>query len=160
MDFFVYLNMAKLDAYIKALENLIRTLPSKVDKYVHNNSNYFTDSVQNRLYDTGTDGDGRDLGSYSLFYKNYKIDIGAVSDHITLFNEGDFYDDMFVASTKGKVRVSSSNSKTGSILQMFTGFDIFGFTEKEQEFLIENVIMPDLIEDLKKLPSTITIEIS
>jgi len=151
--------MATLDQYIIALERFISSFPKKVDEIILNNEQYFISKIQDRLYDEGKDGNGQSLGTYSLFYENYKRDIGAVYDHVTLFNTGSFYGEMFMSVFNGVVDVFSKDEKTPAILEMFTGFDVFGFTEQEQEFLYEKIIKPDILELIITLPSTIKIEI-
>lgn len=157
--FFVYLYMASLNQYIRSLEVFKNNLPKTVDRIILKNAKFYIGQVQNRLFHEGYDGNGSDLGEYSLSYREFKKDKGATYTHITLYNNGDFYDKMFLTSSFGDVEIFSKDPKTLEILEMFSGFDIFGLTFEEQNILLINAIDPGIQEVIDKLPKIIDIKI-
>ena len=144
---------------MNSLEILKKNLPNAVDKIVIKNAKFYIGQLQNRLFHEGYDGNGSDLGEYSLSYKAFKKDKGATYTHITLFNNGDFYDKMFLTSSFGDIEIFSKDSKTSEILNMFSGFDIFGLTFEEQNILLINVVDPGVQELIDKLPKIIELNI-
>ena len=144
---------------MNSLEVFKKNLPNAVDKIVIKNAKFYIGQLQDRLFHEGYDGNGSDLVEYSLSYKAFKKDKGATYTHITLFNNGDFYDKMFLTSSFGDIEIFSKDSKTSEILNMFSGFDIFGLTFEEQNILLINVVDPGVQELIDKLPKIIELNI-
>jgi hypothetical protein len=75
---------------------------------------YIQDEIINmitndQLYDKGIDGDGASLGVYSDYTKEYKKFKGERYDHVTLFDEGDFYKS-FKIELKGLIAEVKANT--------------------------------------------------
>lgn len=97
-----------------------------------------------QLFERGIDSKGQSLGEYSPFTISYKKKKGQRYDHVTLRDEGDFYEGFFADADSWPVGINSKDSKTGELTDKY-GDDIFGLTKDSTDELNEQ-IREELIE--------------
>ena len=104
-----------------------------------------------QLYEQGKDSKGRNLGSYTPYTIQLKLngDGDRRVDHITLKDSGDFYESFEVkANSKGFEILADGRVKGGDLKDRF-GIDIIGLSEENKNILVE-FIEPFFIEEAKK----------
>lgn len=84
---------------------------------------------QERLYERGTDSEGRSLGDYSPYTVEIKREKGQRFDHITLRDTGEFYESFTVTVVKDGVVLDANPNKETTNLFSEYGIDILGLDE-------------------------------
>lgn len=84
---------------------------------------------QERLYERGTDSEGRSLGDYSPYTVEIKREKGQRFDHITLRDTGEFYESFTVTVVKDGVVLDANPNKGSTNLFSEYGIDILGLDE-------------------------------
>lgn len=122
-------------------------------KVAKGNDNIALDlNTDSQLGDQGIDSKGNLLpGPYAPFTVDSKRGLGGfggVTDHVTLYQTGDFHEGFFMDASSFPMTISSKDSKT-SELESQWGNDIFGLNDESQSEFNEH-ILPDVQDSLKK----------
>jgi len=94
---------------------------------------------------------GKDSNDDDIFpeYTETTIELkklaGQPFNRVTLNDIGRFYRDFFVNAEEGDYEIDSKNPKRNKLAKKY-GEDIFGNTEKDEETINKEYILPDLIE--------------
>lgn len=119
-------------------------------KIIKQNEGKIVGLVKNRLYQYGVDGTGRKITpTYSPSTIKRKKEQGKRSSHVTLRDEGLFYDGFYLELNKYDVILSSSDDKTSYLLDKY-GQAILHFTKQEKDFILNEIIDPGLEDVIKK----------
>ena len=120
--------MQELQKIIQKLRNL--NLSDVVREVVDRESDTAIALNTEQLFQRGIDSEGESLGVYSPFTIAYKKAKGQRYDHITLYDEGDFYRGFFAKTSgwPGEVVFGSSDSKYDELADRY-GDAIFGLTK-------------------------------
>jgi len=106
--------------------------------------------LQEQLFQTGEDGKGNSLGSYSPFTIAIKKRKGQPTDRVTLKDTGEFYRSYVVKPFNGGFIIDADDEKEDTNL-----FDIYGddilLPNEESLDLIAEYYEEQLIEYIKKL---------
>lgn len=104
-----------------------------------------------QLYELGEDSKGGDLGNYTDYSIQLKLDGFGDSriDHITLKDTGDFYESFEVKPLKDGFRITANPLKEDTDLFKEFGADIVGLNEKNKEILAR-FILPYYQEEIKR----------
>lgn len=109
-------------------------------------------NTEGQLFLKGVDSTGKDLsdigGDYSEFTIQEKKFKSLPFDHVTLFDEGDFYDTFAVDVMKDAILIEANTIKEGQDLQDRWGTDILGLNDESLTILIDEII-PEIIEFVK-----------
>lgn len=147
--------MAELDTYISNLESLESTLVDKAKEAILSKQGQVLGNLKLRLFNTGTDGDGNKIKpDYAYSTVQIKASKKQRTSHVTLRDTGDFYKSMFIDFNKGNVFVNSNDSKSGSLINKY-GKSIMELTLQEQRIIIDTIIEPFLVKEIKKLNKNI-----
>lgn len=120
--------------------------PEMLDKVVELN--------KNQLYEQGVDAIGTDLeaigGGYATSTKLYKARRGERYDHVTLHDEGDFYNSMQarVDHGTGAIIIEANTIKEDGDLQNRWGQNVLGQT-KESLMVIKPINRDNIIKALR-----------
>ena len=106
-------------------------------------------NIQNQLYQKGEDSKGKDLGTYRPLTIANKKAKGAKYDHVTLLDEGDFYDGIVVRIYQDYFELAALDDKTDELEDRY-GDDIVGLSAESITLLINNIIKPNFEIKLKK----------
>ena len=129
-------------------QNLRRISVEKiVARNLKNNEAELVDLNTSQLY-SGVDANGQSLGEYSPFTKELKQAKGQPTDRITLKDEGDFYDGFGLVRNDFPFLLTSSDSKTSELTQMY-GEKIFGLTAENWKEYIQGILLPFVQDDFK-----------
>lgn len=113
----------------------------------------FLRGIEGQLFSKGVDSQNKKLidigGDYSTSTKIEKRFKGLPTDHITLFDEGDFYRTFKIDVAKDSVTIEANTIKEGQDLQNRWGDELVGLTDESREALI-NEIIPEIIEFIKR----------
>ena len=142
--------MATLAKQLKSLKNF--DLERAMLQVVKDNDNIVLDlNTDSQLGEKGIDSKGNLLpGPYAPFTIDSKRGLSGfagVTDHVTLFQEGDFHDGFFIHATSFPIEIDSSDSKTGQLKSEWG--DIFGLTDESQSELNAH-ILPDVQDAYRK----------
>lgn len=85
---------------------------------------FLIDVLQEQLYNTGADGNGKSLGDYAPFTIAKKKRKGDPYDRITLLDTGAFYDSYFITPYLGGFIVDADDEKDDTRLFFKYGDDI------------------------------------
>lgn len=105
-------------------------------------------NTMGQLFNEGVDSLNRLLGDYAPSTRESKIRRFGASfpSHITLFEEGDFYDSFKVkVFNNGKFEITANTQKNDTDLAQRYGEEIIGLTEESTEILSEFVVK-DLVQ--------------
>lgn len=148
-----------LENYIKELESLEKNIPSLVQKFVKENSNYFLGNVKQRFYQKGIDGSGNKIGNYaqSTIERKEKSSPRQRTSHVTLRDSGNWYRSLFVKYEKNELFMDSSmKDLTAKLIQGGGQYQnppygdaIMDFTD-EEILVWSDKILEDLGEYLQK----------
>lgn len=103
---------------------------------------------EDQLFEQGVDNKGRSLGEYAQTTIDYKKAKGQPYDHVTLYDEGDFYRGFHLENVNNKLYVDSSDSKTNDLGEKY-GEDIFGLTDKNIAEFVNSYLKPAVIDRFK-----------
>lgn len=92
-------------------------------------------NTEDQLYNKGIDSRGRELGNYSPFTIEIKIEKGQRYDHITLNDTGDFYKSFRVLLNGSDIKIDYNDEGKGLALDW--GEDIIGLTEENLQRVID-----------------------
>lgn len=107
-------------------------------------------NTEDQLYSDGIDSLGRELGQYSPLTVILKRAKGQRFDHITLNDEGDFYESFKVTVQRDGFTIDANDSgKYDEPLFKVWGVDVAGLTDENIGFLSE-IIKEKYIEYVKK----------
>lgn len=106
-------------------------------------------NTEDQLYLMGVDSEGRDLpGPYAPFTVQYKQSSGD-HDHrtanITLKDTGSFYKGWKIIATNEFIEFTSTDSKTIELVHEW-GVDIFGLTDENWNEVINQYVIPAMID--------------
>jgi len=158
--------MSSLNQYIAELNFFADNLHNVVGDAGVKNADYIVNKQNTRLENKGTDAKESPIGSYSSVTVSFKKSKGDRYDHVTLKDEGNWYNSMFVENrgTQGLIIDSSDTSLTGKLMNgggerenPAYGKDIIGLTEPETNDLVIEKIDPEIQKTINKLPQTIDI---
>lgn len=94
-------------------------------------------NLKDQLFNKGIDSLGQSLGVYAESTKKRKEKNGLPTDHITLFETGDFYDTIDIIPDNDGFWIVMDGRKGDTDLFVRYGNDILGFTEQNFEPLKE-----------------------
>lgn len=136
--------MSVIEEYIEDLIILESTLEAEVHKIILDNSGIILSWIKQRLWNFGIDASGKSIfPEYTPLSLKLKKEAGKRSSHVTLRDEGGFYDGMFVDIVNNGIIISSTDVKTSLLITKY-GSDILGLTIDEQEKLINIIIEPKI----------------
>lgn len=143
--------MSELTKYINSLENLESILVEKAKQAVLKKQGFILGTVKSRLFNKGVDGDNKEI---TPSYKNQTIEIKKSKNqrvsHVTLRDTGEFYNSLFINTKTNDIFLDSSDDKA-DYLKMKYGKSIMDLTEQEQLIIIDTIIEPFLVKEIKKL---------
>lgn len=140
----IFLDMSNIDEYINDLINLEITLEAEVHKIILDNSGIILSWIKQRLWNFGIDAAGKSIfPEYTPLSLKLKKEAGKRSSHVTLRDEGGFYDGMFIDIVNNDIVISSTDVKTSLLITKY-GTNILGMTLDEQERLINIIIEPKI----------------
>ena len=98
-------------------------------------------NTNDQLYELGIDSKGKSLGEYSPITIIYKRSRGERFDHVTLFDEGDFYESFTVkVNNKGfEIDADDVKSSDTALFDVY-GEDVLGLTDENMKYLREIVL--------------------
>lgn len=135
---------------LEALANRIKAITvQEVLKHLSENKS-FTDLIielntRKQLFDKGIDSLGDNIGSYSAKTKQIKAAKGQITDHVTLFDTGDFYESFRVFFNGSDFIISADTIKDTDDLIFKYGSEILGLTNESLSLLREKakeIIIP------------------
>lgn len=98
-------------------------------------------NTEDQLEEFGIDSKGNSLGEYSPFTIRLKIQKGQRHDHVTLLDEGDFYESFKVnVDSNGFTIEADDFSKYDRPLTEIYGVEIIGLTDENKASLNEYII--------------------
>lgn len=140
-----------IDEYLISLKNLELSLSDEISKVVKQKQGFLVGLIKNRLYQKGVDAFGKQiLPTYSKStIEEKKLKNQRVS-HVTLRDEGDFYNSIFVEVKDFILKVWATDEKTEGLIFKY-GPGILGFTKEEQDIIILSIIEPHIEKIISKL---------
>lgn len=135
---------------LQALANRIKAITVLEVLKVLSENKQFTNLIielntQKQLYEKGIDSLGDNIGSYSAKTKQIKSEKGQITDHVTLFDTGEFYESFKVFFSSGNFIISADTIKDTDDLIFKYGSDILGLTDESLSLLREKakeIIIP------------------
>lgn len=135
---------------LQALANRIKAITVLEVLKVLSENKQFTDLIielntRKQLYEKGIDSLGDNIGSYSAKTKQIKSEKGQITDHVTLFDTGEFYESFKVFFSNGNFVISADTIKDTDDLIFKYGSDILGLTDESLSLLREKakeIIIP------------------
>ena len=85
--------------------------------------------------------------------------LSSVTEHVTLFNSGDFYDSFKISTTKNTIKISAEMEKSdGNIHDNFSHSftekefikEILSLSEAEKKYLLTNIVQPYAVQIIRK----------
>jgi len=98
-------------------------------------------NTEEQLFGRGIDSNGNSLGEYAPLTIQIKKEKGQPYDHVTLKDEGDFYNDFYMDADKWPAEIHSKNSKTRKLEEQY-GSGIFGLTRNSTDQFTSHVQEP------------------
>lgn len=107
-------------------------------------------NTQEQLFKKGVDSKGVSLGVYAPFTIDKKQQDNLPFNHVTLFQEGDFYKTWTVKMVNGNIVIEADGDKSDKNLMDVYGEDIVGLIKENLQKLIDEVKVktPELVESL------------
>ena len=102
-----------------------------------------------QLYNLGIDSEGNNLGEYSPYTIQFKVEKGQRFDHVTLKDTGDFYETFVVKPNKKGFEIVANPNKDDDNLFEIYGKEIVGLTEDNKTILL-GFIKEDFNKELEK----------
>lgn len=132
--------------YSGQLDRLLQKVPSQAYDIVSKlQSEIIPFITERQLYEKGIDGKGKFLGHYSRYTIAMKKLQGAVYDHTTLLDTGDFYEGFFAFGENEMIIIGSNDGKTDELTERY-GHDIFLLTVENTKIVNEEIILPALVK--------------
>lgn len=141
--------MAGLKAYKAKLEQVISDFDAITDKVLDDNKQAYADENTRVLFNEGVDSQGNKLPEYSEITKRIKQKKGQPTNRMTLKDTGDFHEGFFAKISSGKMTISSKDDKTNELTERY-GQDIFGLQADDRRLVSREMVLPDLIKELKQ----------
>ena len=121
------------------------------EKAVVSEGTDLTSEITDRMYLTGTDGDGQKIEpEYKPFTVAKKKFDGQPHDRVTLKDTGAFYKSYKTKIFSGKLLVEAEDKKTEKLLNDY-GEAIEGYQQTELEEFVDFSVLPKIIESVKKV---------
>ena len=131
MQFFDAINFYKRLLSPSGVREMLRIILSQKQM-----KDFIIEMNQEQLYELGEDSKGRGLGDYSPFTITIKEAKGQRVDHITLRDEGTFYESFTIeVDDAGFTQDADADKGGGSDLFRIFGIDILGLNEFNTERL-------------------------
>lgn len=111
--------------YIELFEEAVRQLKPK-----------FEEIQKRQLYERGVDGEGKSLGQYAVSTSARKRRKFQPTEHITLFDTGEYYESKELIITDGEFQMSEDPIKNGRSLYDRFGIFIAGWDEQSIEEIV------------------------
>lgn len=101
-----------------------------------------------QLFRKAVDSEGENLGGYSKYTVKLKKEKGLPWDHITLYDDGDFYSSFTIKpNNKGFIIEANTDKGDGDLISRY-GKDILGLTSESKDELI-NFVLKRIIDEIK-----------
>jgi len=136
-----FVDFTKIDILLDTIENIDegKIWAFSIDKEVQDE--IIRMNTQDQLFEQGIDSLGRSLGDYSPFTIQIKKSKRQRVDHITLYNEGDFYNSFTVTVNEQYFEIDADDSSKYDVpLFEVYGVDVLGLTEESMKYLKEMII--------------------
>lgn len=148
---------------LKLLNNLLRRVENFNEKlsegvYLQNivleNEAFIVNmNAEDQLFDQGINSLGISIEDYAP-YSDVTIEIkrmkGQPINRVTLHDEGDFANSIFLEVGKESFTIKAADSKTQALIRKY-GRQILGLTKENLKELISKYILPELIKERNKL---------
>lgn len=144
--------------YKAKLEQIRDDLPRKVDIIIQNNARFIIGQFKLRLYNKGTDGEGKLIGNYTKKTIESKKKKGQKTSFVTLKDTGDFYGSLFLAKRGENYEITSSDPKAERLFEQY-GDSILDLTEQETEKIILDIVIPQLQQVLYDFSDDLVIKL-
>jgi len=148
-------DFTRLDRLFSALDNLTedKIWLFAVDKDVQNE--IIRINTEDQLEEEGIDSLGRKLGDYAPSTIAYKRRKGQRYDHVTLKDEGDFYNSFNVKVNVNEIIIDADDSsKYNKPLFEVWGVDVLGLTDDNMNYIKQmilenyiNFVLNELLSD-------------
>lgn len=148
-------DFTRLDKLFSALDNLTedKIWLFAVDKDVQDEM--IRINTEDQLEEEGIDSLGRKLGDYAPSTIAYKRRKGQRYDHVTLKDEGDFYNSFNVKVNVNEIIIDADDSsKYNKPLFEVWGVDVLGLTDENMNYIKEmilenyiNFVLNELLSD-------------
>lgn len=142
--------LEKLDALIKNLNNIERSIINVVQQVIKDNEHIILEmNTEDQLYQRGIDSKGRSLGEYSPITISIKREKGQPTNRVTLRDSQDFHRSFYIEYSADSFEIKASDPKTDGLLDIY-GDDIIGLTADNFRDISENYVKPELIKLYKR----------
>lgn len=136
------------------LKKLSKNWDKFVAEFIKENEAYLIDLNTEKLWKYGVDAKGETLGEYAPYTKAIKKALGQgygrITDHITLYDEGDFYRKMkLVQNSIDKFSFTSTDDKNNKLTDVY-GADIHGIDISANEKEMRAELFPIFEDKLRK----------
>lgn len=134
----------------------IKQLPDTVNRLIGDIFRDFEAEIvelntQSQLFEKGINADSVSIKSYRP-YRPLTIQLkklkGQPTDRVTLRDDGDFYNSVFLNIGKSDVFFDATDSKTEDLIEKY-GEDILGLTLENVEIVRKDIVLPELIRRLR-----------
>jgi hypothetical protein len=131
-----------------------------VAEAIEDNADQIVYINQSRIIDTGKDSEGKKLknsqksySGYSPPYEKRKKRLGVYDGHINLFLSGEYLGsyDAKADAKEVDIFVTPNNADLDAILKTLYGENIQGLTKNEWAGVVNEFILPRIIEELTKV---------
>lgn len=144
----------KIDSLVQHFHRFEEMLDSIIKDVIAENEYVITNyNIYNQLYNLGINRLGVDIMSYAP-YKPFTLKIkqenDQPTDRVTLRDTGDFHENFKIIFTEDSFEITSSDWKTESLKKKY-GDEIFGLTEENLSLVMEDLIKPRLLFELKNI---------
>lgn len=116
------------------------------------NEDHIVSLNRDQLNDEGINSQGEEIASYAPYSPATiarKIKKHQPYDRVTLRDTGKFQAGFHLVVTPGSFRVTSSDKKTGDLVEKYGPY-IFGLTSENRNRLIQEILMPALTDYMIK----------
>lgn len=143
---------------MQILENLVsrvrkykQDIPSIVGRAVKENEAIVIDYVvEDQLFEKGIRGNGESLGKYAPLTIAIKREKGQPTNRVTLRDTGDYHDSHSLQVTpEGGFAIRVTDFKYGELVERYGNID--ALTDENLQDLLKSYILPELIEEFKKI---------
>ena len=153
MRFFLYFCiMRTIFDYMQFVKNVRDNIPQQTEGIINRNKDKIIAlNTKDQLYNKGEDSLGLSLKPYSFFTVEIKQLIGQPYDRTTLNYSGAFYNGFYLTYDKStfKLNFASNDSKSNELVGKY-GENIFGLTLENQKTLNNEIILPELLEYIRR----------
>lgn len=124
-----------------------------VQNIINDNQTFIVNmNAQEQLFDQGVNALGVHIDDYKP-YSEYTIEIkkakGQPYNRVTLHDEGDFANSIFIEAGKEQFEIKASDSKTQALIRKY-GRQILGLTNENLKELIWKYVFPEIEKESKK----------